>query len=445
MFASVIMLQVNLEEVLGRLQIAALNEMQEKAIEVVSKGGDVVLLAPTGSGKTLAFLLPVLMGLDANAKGVQCLIVSPSRELSLQIEQVWRQMGTGYKIVSCYGGHDFKTERNALFQAPAVLIGTPGRLAHHLELQTFDESHIRMLVLDEFDKSLELGFQDDMAYIIGMLKSLRQRILTSATAMEVLPSFTGIRTPLTIDFLKDASSTPHFAFYELRSSLTGKAETLLKLLCKVGSERSLVFCNQRETTEQLSLALGSHRVVHDIYHGGMDQDDRERALMKFRNGSVTVLLTTDLAARGLDIAEVHNIIHYQMPTTREAFVHRNGRTARMNAAGSVFLLLADGESISYELSAEITNVTLPDEFCLPAEPMWKTLYFSAGKKDKINKIDIAGLLLKKGGLKKEDLGLIVVKEHQAFAAVKGTCAEGLLKSLAGQRIKNKKIKIALAL
>ncbi|MGY0040534.1 DEAD/DEAH box helicase family protein [Pedobacter sp. NJ-S-72] len=197
------------EKVLGNLKkIASLNEMQLAAIAATDKGKDVVLLAPTGSGKTLGFLLPVLKNLNAATKGVQALVLVPSRELALQIEQVFKQMGTGFKVNCCYGGHPVKTEKNNFEQPPAVLIGTPGRIAYHLRKENFDESSITTLILDEFDKALEFGFQEDMAYIIGNLRSLKQRMLTSATQMEAIPDFTGLKSSVEINFLKDVKVAP---------------------------------------------------------------------------------------------------------------------------------------------------------------------------------------------------------------------------------------------
>src|SRR6476620_9163011 len=188
------------EKVLRNLKIAELNEMQRAAIKAASKN-DIILLSPTGSGKTIAFLLPVLSNLNVDISGVQAMILVPSRELALQIEQVFKTMGTGFKVNCCYGGHPVKTEKNNLAQPPAVLIGTPGRIAYHLRNENFNPNAIHTLILDEFDKALEFGFQTDMANIIHQLPQLNKRILTSATKMEQIPDFTGVNNPTLIDFL----------------------------------------------------------------------------------------------------------------------------------------------------------------------------------------------------------------------------------------------------
>ncbi|RZK39617.1 MAG: DEAD/DEAH box helicase [Pedobacter sp.] len=432
-----------LQSILSNLKIVELNNMQKSALESTKTGNDMVVLAPTGSGKTLAFLLPVFANLKSEVKGVQCLILVPSRELALQIEQVFKSMGTGYKVNCCYGGHPIKTERNNLEQPPAVLIGTPGRIAYHLRHENFDESTITTLVLDEFDKALEFGFTEDMSYIIRQLLSLKQRILTSATAMEEIPAFTGLKDAVNINYLDDAKVVPDLKLKKVLTTAEDKLVTLFELICKIGSKTTLIFCNHRETVDRISELLIEKDLIHDIFHGGMEQDERERALLKFRNGSIKILITTDLAARGLDIPEVEYIIHYQLPYTEDAFLHRNGRTARMNAKGTVYLIIADDEKYPF-LKSDIETEKLKGPYKVPQDSIWQTLYISAGKKDKVNKIDIVGLLLKKGGLEKEDVGLIEVKDQASYVAVKRKLAPVVLQKLGNERIKNKKIKIEAA-
>lgn len=432
------------EKILEKLKINALNAMQLETVAAAKTGSDVVLLAPTGSGKTLGFLLPVLERLNPDSKGVQALILVPSRELALQIEMVFKQMGTGFKVNCCYGGHPVKTERNNFEQPAAVLVGTPGRIAYHLRHENFDESGITTLVLDEFDKALEFGFQEDMSYIIRKLLSLKQRLLTSATAMEDIPEFTGIKDPIAVNFLKDLQVAPDLKLKKVLTTAEDKLNTLLQLICKIGNQTTLIFCNHRETVDRISDLLIDQDLAHDIFHGGMEQDERERALLKFRNGSIQILITTDLAARGLDIPEVSCIIHYQLPYTEDAFLHRNGRTARMNAKGTAYLIIADDEKYPF-LKADIETESLKGVFALPKDSAWQTLYIAAGKKDKVNKIDIVGLLIKKGGLQKEDVGLIEVKDQASYVAVKRKLVGKVLSKLANERIKNKKVKIEVAM
>jgi ATP-independent RNA helicase DbpA len=432
------------EKVLSNLKIASLNDMQQASVAAADKGKDIVLLAPTGSGKTVGFLLPLLKNLKPQIKGVQALILVPSRELALQIEQVFKLMGTGFKVNCCYGGHPVRTEKNNFEEPPAVLIGTPGRIAYHLRKENFDESTITTLVLDEFDKALEFGFQEDMAYIIGKMLSLKQRILTSATTMDAIPDFTGVDQPVHINFLKDVKVAPDLKLKKIIATAEDKLDVLFDLICKLGNKTMLIFCNHRETVDRISDLLIDKDLAHDIFHGGMEQDERERALLKFRNSSIKILITTDLASRGLDIPEVEYIIHYQLPYTEDAFLHRNGRTARMNAKGTAYLIMTDEEKYPF-LKADIETEVLKGNYQLPKDSQWQTLYIAAGKKDKVNKIDIVGLLLKKGGLQKDDVGLIEVKDQSSYVAIKRSMVQKVLNSLSAEKIKNKKVKIEVAM
>ena len=430
------------QAILQNLQITALNAMQE-AVLPAARQSDVIVLSPTGSGKTLAFLLAVLERLDAQKSGVQALVLVPSRELALQIESVFKAMGTGYKVSCCYGGHAVKTEENALREAPALLIGTPGRIAYHARSLTFDPATVHTLVLDEFDKSLEMGFQTDMAFIIKKLSGLTRRIFTSATPLDSLPDFTGTINPAKLNFLESSDSIPQLTMKMVRTDSVEKLETLFSLLCFIGAERTLIFCNHRDAVERISDLLRGYGLVHALFHGGMEQPDRERALMKFRNGTSRILIVTDLASRGLDIPEIASIVHYQLPLTEDAFIHRNGRTARMHATGTVYLLLAEDETFPY-LTEVPEELSLPEHNHLPPETDWETLYLSAGKKDKINKVDVVGLLLKKGKLEKDELGLIEVKDDASFAAVKRTRLDTVLAHLNQEKLKGKRVKIAVA-
>jgi len=430
-------------KVLENLKFESLNEIQSAMINADLKASNIVLLAPTGSGKTVAFLLPLLHQLNATATGVQALILVPSRELALQIEQVFRSMGTGFKVNCCYGGHPMKTERNNFSEPPAVLIGTPGRIAAHLRRGSFEPESIHLLVLDEFDKSLELGFSDEMSYIIGLLPKIKKRILTSATQAIEIPEFSGVKNPVTLNYLTE-ENRPNIVLKAVRATENDKLEILIKLICHLGHEPTLVFCNHREAVDRISEILTEEGVIHDTFHGGLEQDERERALLKFRNGSHQILITTDLAARGLDIPEIKNIIHYQGANTEEGFIHRNGRTARMNAFGTSWLVLAEKESVPDFLSAQPEFVNLPEQIRLPEPPQWITLYIGAGKKDKISKTDIVGFLIQKGNLTKEEIGLITILDNASFVAINRVKARQTIAAIKDEKVKNQKVRIAIS-
>ncbi len=425
------------------LKFESLNAIQQAMTSSDLKADNIVLLAPTGSGKTVAFLLPLLHHIDNKTSGIQALILAPSRELALQIEQVFRSMGSGYKVNCCYGGHPFKTERNNFSEPPVVLIGTPGRIADHIRRESFDPEKIHLLVLDEFDKSLEMGFSDDMRFIINRLPQIKKRILTSATKAIEIPEFSGIKDPVTLNFLSE-ENRPNIQLKAVRAKEKDKLDTLIRLICTLGNEPTLIFCNHREAVDRIDELLAADGVAHDTFHGGLEQDERERALLKFRNGSHQLLVTTDLASRGLDIPEIKNIIHYQSANSEEVFIHRNGRTARMNAAGTAWLVLADKENLPQFISETPVFVEMPAVVKLPDPPFWITLYIGAGKKDKISKTDIVGFLIQKGDLSKEDIGLITILDNTSFVAINRTKARHTVTLIKEEKVKNKKVRIAIS-
>jgi len=430
-------------EMLSRLRIEELNQLQSEALETAGQDGDFILLADTGSGKTLAFLLPVLASIDGDASGTQALIIVPSRELALQIEQVFKTMGTGLKITCCYGGHLRETEENNLIEAPALIVGTPGRLADHIRRSNIHTRTIKTLVLDEFDKSLELGFQDEMSFIIGSLPSLNRRILTSATAATEIPEFVGLRSARTLDFLT-GEKTERLTLQQVLSPDKDKLETLFRLICRLGARSTVIFCNHRESVERVSAWLKEKGILNVFYHGALEQPERDSALAKFRNGSSNFLVTTDLAARGLDVPNIRYIIHYHLPATEDVYTHRNGRTARMDASGTAIFILSPEESLPAYLPEQPEKIDLPATATIPDKPKWTTLFISAGKKDKVNKIDVVGFFTNRGQLKKEDIGLIEVKDFFCFVAIRKSSVPHTLQLIKDQRLKNKKVKIDVA-
>ena len=435
----------SIEQALLNLQIDALNEMQHAAIDAGNQHNNIVLLSATGSGKTLAFLIPILQNLDIANKETQAIIIVPSRELALQIESVFKRMGTGFKVTCCYGGHLRETEENNLIQPPALIIGTAGRLADHIRRGNITVRSITTLVLDEFDKSLEVGFQDEMSFIIGSLPALQKRVLTSATDAVEIPAFIGLQQPHKLNFLKeDEGETNSLAIQLLWSEDVDKIDTLFRLICYLGNRSTIVFCNHRDAVERVSQMLSQKGIINKWYHGALEQRDRDAALSKFRNGSTNVLITTDLASRGLDIPNIRYIIHYHLPANEETFTHRNGRTARMDASGTAILILNGEERLPDYIDPKTEQLQLPIDSRLPEKPKWATLLMSVGKKDKINKVDIVGFLTNKGELKKEDIGLIEVKDYVSFVAIRKVNASRTLQLIQNEKIKNTKAKMEIA-
>ena len=435
----------NQKAILSKLGIEKLNEMQEESKLAIDSSNEIILLSPTGTGKTVAFLLPIIEKLDRNIDEIQALIVVPTRELAIQIEQVMRQMGTGFKVNAVYGGRAGSKDKIEIKHRPAILIGTMGRVADHLRRKTFSTHHINTLVLDEFDKSLEIGFEEEMKEVLEHLPKVNKKILTSATNGVEIPSFVELRKPLIVDYL-DGSKRSKLEMKLVISPKKDKLDTLLELLVHTRNQNGIVFCNYKDSIQRISDFLSENNISHGTFFGGMEQVERERALIKFRNGTYQILLATDLAARGIDVPELSFIIHYHLPHRSEEFTHRNGRTARMDAKGTAYILHYENES----LPDFIEVLDLPTEKIddlegknLPNPSEWTTLFVSGGRKDKVSKGDIAGLFFKQGKLEKYELGSIELKNDCAFVAVKKSVLKELLPKVNNQKLKKKKVRVSV--
>lgn len=429
----------NQQKILEKLGINQLNAMQEEAKFAVHSKPEVVLLSPTGTGKTLAFLLPIISELDPKCPEVQALIITPSRELAIQIEQVCREMGTGYKTNVVYGGRPFSKDKIDLKHRPAILIGTPGRLSDHLRRQTFLADNITTIVLDEFDKSLEIGFEEEMNDIISALPNIRKKVLTSATQKVAIPEFVDLANPVYINYLDE--KIEQLSIKTILSPSKDKLETLVKTLCHIGHHPGIIFCNFKQSIQRVSDFLTENGIKHGCFYGGLEQKERERALIKFRNGTHRLILATDLAARGIDVPEINFILHYHLPVKDHEFIHRNGRTARMNSHGTAYILQWEGE----KLPDFVKNSTIEKlkDAPLPTASIWTTLFVSGGRKDKISKGDIAGLFFKQGNLSKEQLGIIELKQDCTFVAVQTSSVEQLIPKINNCKLKKKKIRVTV--
>ena len=420
-----------------------LNELQQETLAMSQTKDDLLILSQTGSGKTFAFLLPLFLRLKENSKGIQAVILAPSRELALQIEGVFRSIQTGFKVLSCYGGHSMQVEKNSLSEAPAVLIGTPGRICDHIHRSNLDLSSVQQLVIDEYDKCLEFGFEDQMKYICYEFEKLKNTTLVSATELKEFPNYLSFKNDAHVNFL-DRSTEPDIQFWKFPVSKNTKFERVFDLLCSFNGDLTIVFCNFREATESVRDYLNENGFPSIVYHGGMEQDERERALIQFRNGSYHTMICTDLGSRGLDIPEIQHVVHFQFPQNEEAFIHRNGRTARMKANGSSYLLISSDENTPDYIEIPKNEYRIPHDLNGPVESPWITLYFSGGKKDKINKVDLVGFLGQKGGLKKEEIGLITVQDYSSYVAVPRSLVKTLLNRIRVEKVKGKKLKIAIS-
>ena len=429
----------NIREKLG---IECLNDMQREMLDSINEPGDLVLLSPTGSGKTLAFIAPMLKELKAPNGKLQAVIIAPSRELVIQIFGIVRAIATGHKVTCCYGGHIVADERQSLSVVPSIIVSTPGRLLDHINREHINVFTTRLLVLDEFDKSLELGFHDEMKRILRRMPNISRRTLTSATMIDEFPDFLRLHQVRIVNFLADKKELDsRLTVWSVRSDAKDKLEAALSLLKSITPGRTIIFANHRESAERIQEFLVQRGVSAGLYHGGLDQQEREMALTLFDNGSNLILVTTDLGSRGLDIADVASIIHYHLPSSREIYTHRNGRTARVAANGNVYVLLGPTEEVpdyitfNDELSLNKANATAE------LKSQVASIYFNAGKKEKISRGDIVGFIANNCGITAKEIGTISLHDHYAIVAVPRAKVDDILSRIARLKIKNKRVRI----
>ncbi len=430
-----------------KLEIQELNPMQKRMMAMASESKDIILLSPTGSGKTLAFILPLLKILKPTTGRVQAVIVAPSRELVIQISGILGRIASGYKVTQLYGGHKVEDEVNSLSAGTDIIVATPGRLLDHINRRNTDVLPTRVLVLDEFDKSLELGFEKEMKRIVGHLKNVSRKILTSATKGDVLPDFLQLDNPETINYLAENKELhTRVRVHRVDSDVNDKLNSLRVLLVHLAKggthERAIIFVNYRESAERTASYLEKQGFPVALYHGALDQHERETAVASFNNGSRPLLVATDLAARGLDIENVRSIIHYHQALTPETYTHRNGRTARIDKDGDVYILVGPREDVKE--FTDFDDTVYPDDMAgTPQPPEFATLRFSAGKKEKLSKGDIVGFLVKEGGIEASEIGKIDVFDHYSLAAISEKDKKEVLGRIKGRKIKGSKRLISL--
>lgn len=430
-------MQKSIKNILQGTNIEHLNEMQEQCLSSYVNAEQLILYAPTGSGKTLGFLLPVLSSLKASATEV--LIIAPTRELVLQIVSVIKSLNLEVSVAACYGGHSVKTEENNLSADPTVIVGTPGRLEDHLRRGNLNFLKTRFLVVDEFDKCLEFGFSKELSKIFKSFRSIEKEIYCSATPIEEFPDFVPNKIKSEVNFL-DSIDQPDLTYFNLNEDLP-ILDKLNAVLNHSKGETSIIFCNFREEVDELTSLLLQRDYSAVGYHGGMEQEERQRALIKFNNESCNVLICTDIGARGLDIDAVKHILHFQIPEKKDAWIHRNGRTARMDKSGSVYFFEELPDDYLEEKASVLKVNSVREKY---QKPQFTTVYFSGGKKDKINKIDLLGFICKKGELDGKLIGTIDVLDRASYVAIKKKNIHDLLRNLRAHKVKGKKLRIAIS-
>ena len=424
-------------DILTKLGIT-LNVMQEAtAGAILHTNKDVVVMSPTGSGKTYAYLLPLIQRLDASSDELQAVVLVPGRELALQSANVLKDLGSGLRCMALYGGRPTMEEHRVLRDVkPQIVVATPGRLNDHLDKLNINAETIKWLVIDEFDKCLEFGFQDEMMSILSKLPNIERRILLSATKSDSIPKFVSLGRTIHLDYRIEEENIPdRIRLYMVTSNEKDKLESLKKLLLSLGDKSSIVFLNYRDAVERTAAFLKENGFTISWFHGGLDQRKREAALYKFSNGSAPILVSTDLASRGLDIPDVDNIIHYHFPETEDSYVHRVGRTARWDKEGRTFFILGPDEHLPEYVNNDYEEYQLPVSLPKPALPRMGTIYIGKGKKDKISKMDIVGFLCKKGGLNSSDIGKIDIKDRFTYIAIVSTKIKKTISLTKGEKIK----------
>lgn len=440
-----------------------LTPMQEEAARHIVRKDNVLLLSPTGSGKTLAFLLPILDMLEPRLPQLPPMseasplaaVVVPSRELALQMEQVLKELSaarnTEVKGVAVYGGRPAMDEHRMLRGVmPHIVFATPGRLLDHIGKGNICIERVQVLVVDEYDKCLELGFRDEMDSISECFSRCPQVVLTSATRFSPddsekgapksasCPRLLARRVFTTVDYLAEAVGLKtRIATIVVPSPERDKLNSLGQLLTTLHGAQSIVFVAHRESAERIGNFLREKRFDAVVYHGGMDQERRERALARFRAGASNVLVSTDLAARGLDIPTVGVVIHYHLPADEAAYTHRTGRTARWDASGETCLIVGPDEQVPEFVTADETR-DVSQTNIKPTHPEWTLVYIGRGKKEKLSRGDVAGFFCKKGGLNAQQIGKITLADHAAYVAVQRTAVKQLLQRVAGEKIKGMK-------
>lgn len=432
--------------------------IQQMAIPLILAGRDVAGQAETGSGKTAAYGLPILQTLQSGISQVQGLIIVPTRELAIQVRDELKKLGkhtAQLKITAVYGGHSFSEEKNSLAHPPQILIATPGRLLDHLQRGTLQVDHIRYVVFDEADKLLEMNFEEEMQEIIKVLPLKRQSLLFSATLSEPVKEL--IRRSLSNpEFLQAEKKANPLQIEQIaiRTEPEQKLATLVQLLSQIKDNRAIIFCNTRDYIEEVVHFLRQKGFSATGLHGAMDQMDRNKAFTKFRNGSVQLLVATDLAARGIDIAQLDTIIHLEILRDEASFLHRSGRTGRAGNSGKVYTLLSKEEEqymqrwqqvhISQWQEMDRQPASKSRRALTPSLPQNITLHLNAGKKEKMSAKDIVGALIAEAGLGADQIGKIEIHDHFSYVAVPQNEGKRIADQLSQGKIKGKKIRVTVA-
>ncbi len=447
-------LQDDLLNNLASLGYQAMTPIQAQALPPILEGKDVIAQAKTGSGKTAAFGLGLLQKLDVSSFRVQSLVLCPTRELADQVARELRRLARGIhniKILNLCGGIPIGPQIGSLEHGAHIIVGTPGRIEDHQRKKTLDLQHLNILVLDEADRMLDMGFQQSLDAILSLIPRKRQTLLFSATypeeirtlAKRVMHNPTVVKVASTHD---NASIRQHFYRFELNKH---RMAALRVLLMKNRPESALVFCNTKRETEEVADELRSHGLSALALHGDLEQRARDQTLVRFANKSVSILVATDVAARGLDIESVDAVINYHIARDPEVHVHRIGRTGRAGKKGMACTLYSEQESYRVErleeyLGQRIEPEALPSYSLLekpPYKPVMVTLQIDGGKKQKVRPGDILGALTGTNGIAGKQVGKIHIFDNCSYVAVSRDAARPALRKLTEGKLKGRSFRV----
>ena len=438
---------------LESLGYAQMTPIQQHSLPIVLQGEDLIGQAKTGSGKTAAFGLGLLSRLEVTDFSIQSLVICPTRELADQVAIELRRLARAVpnvKVMSICGGMAFRPQANSLQSGAHIVVATPGRLEDHIGKKTIDLSRVNTLVLDEADRMLDMGFQESLDAIIDGLPPQRQTLLFSATfppSIEKIASRV-MRQPqmVKVDSLVGNLDIDQ-SFYKVENG--GRVKAIHLLLMEHEPESTLVFCNTKQEVQDLRNALSDLGFGVLSLHGDLEQRDRDLVLTRFANKSASILVATDVAARGLDIEAVDMVINYQLARDSQVHVHRVGRTGRAGNSGKAFSLYTDSDAfrlkgLGEQIGMHIENRPLPAKAVLNKtvpKPAMITLQINGGKKHKIRPGDVLGALTGDAGLQGSDVGKIKITHMSSYVAIKRSAIKQALSKLQGGKIKGRTFKV----
>jgi len=449
-----------LQAVVAELGYEALTPIQAQAIPVLLEGKDVLGQSKTGSGKTAAFALPILQALDLESRTLQAVVLCPTRELSDQVAREFRKLGRrhpGLAVLTVCGGEPGRPQAEALARGVHVVVGTPGRVLDHLGRGTLQLGTTRTVVLDEADRMLDMGFEEDMSKIMDAMPEQRQTALLSATFPRSIRAISSRyqREPVHITIEEPQLEHRHIRQAVVFVEAAEKFDALAWVLATYPHESALVFCNFKASVRELAGKLSEAGVVTEALHGDLEQFHRDRVMAMFRNQSVRVLVATDVAARGIDVADLDLVVNMDLPHSAEVYVHRIGRTGRAGADGASVSLVTPGErrrlrDIEYTLGTSIerldpSSASMADaRGRLAREAKMAMLQISGGRKDKVRPGDILGALTgEAGGLEASEVGKIEIHDRLSYVAVSAARGRHAVRSIDQGKIKGRRFRATL--